>query len=539
MALICAGSQCVCSESQPGSSVVVSGSAQRPIVIVCPRDAELRQMGDYLRGFLVARGYAVEPDFPLAVAKNHSGPQWILGTLATYPSLGTDVAAPRFAANARDEAYLLDVRAGNQGPMVVLVGKSAAGLRSAVARLVSTVANDGRKLTMAARREVNDPFVRFRQIIMGNAGRRQCPEGSPFKDIDFDTWPVEKTRAYPELYWQFGFNSLQASENRGYGSISGKELERTQNGAIALMKGSRDYHMLVSFDAWSDCLFNEGEAYCWNDPKEHQVMIDYIAEMGRRYGPYVDHVNIHTGDPGGCARNGCDPSYKTPQQITAEYYRVFRHYNPRVMAATSTWGNSRFWLHSPRPVNTANYREYFALNDPRFGVAIADGAKFLNETFMPKEIGIALHQSYNDDQADMLIQAGRPVDVWAWYIGDMEMNNNLYIAMHRVDEDYSRMPDSARDKIRINSVEINFHGWPQIINQYLCRSEDVEPQARSHGNRARVLCGRVRSAERGCGDGAVSGLREWGYPQHSAAFGLRNRGIQREARIGPREVEDD
>jgi len=117
--------------------------------------------------------------------------------------------------------------------------------------------------------------------------------------------------------------------------------------------------MLVSFSTWGDCPYDEGATYCWNDPKERAGLMQYIEEMGRIYGPYADHVNVHIGDPGGCTRNGCDPSYETPQQIT-----------------------------------------------------------------------------------------------------------NAYIAMHRVQDAYSKLPDSARDKIRINSCEITFHGWPQIINQY-------------------------------------------------------------------------
>jgi len=433
-------------------------------------------MGEYLRRFLTERGYAVKRGFETVVRKGYAGPQWVLATKSTYPSLRTGQKLPGFPDKARDEAYILNVRAMDGGVAVFLVGKTEAGLRAAVARLVCRVANDGKELTINAGCEVNDPFVRIRAVIMGNAGRRQCPEGSPFKDIDFESWPIEKILAYPDLFRQFGFNCVQVAENGGYGSLKGAILERTQKAVVAMAKGAKNHHMLVSFDVWGDCPFNEGETYCWNDPAQHKAMIEYMEEMGRRYGPYVDHYNVHIGDPGGCTRNGCDPSYKTPQQINAEYLRIFRKYNPKVMGAMSTWSNSAFWLHSPRPVSLANYREYFAVPNPKFGVPLPDGAKFLDETFMPRQIGIAQQQLYNDDQATMLVEAGRPVDIWAWYVGDMEMINNLYIAMHRVDEAYSTMPDSARDKIRLNTVEITFHGWPQIINQYCAAQKMWNPR---------------------------------------------------------------
>jgi len=446
--------------------VVVSGSAKAPIVIVCPGSARLREMGDYLRKFATQRGYAVKPGFQTALAKSYAGPQWVLATKSTYASLRTGRKLPAFAANTRDEAYILNARAGNGGPVVLLVGKTEAGLRSAVSRLICKLGNDGKKLTIEPGCEISDPFVKFRGIIMGNAGRRQCPEGSPFKDIDFECWPIEKILAYPDLFRQFGFNCVQVAENGGYGSLKGAELERTQNAVVAMAKGAKNHRMMVSFDVWGDCPFNEGETYSWNDPVQHKAMVEYMEEMGRRYGPYIDHYNVHIGDPGGCTRDGCDPTYKTPQQINAEYLRIFRKYNPKVMGAMSTWCNSAFWLHSPRPVSLANYREYFTVSNPKFNVPMPDGAKFLDETFMPKEIGIAQQQLYNDDQAAMLVEAGRPVDIWAWYIGDMEMINNLYIAQHRVEEAYANMPDAARDRIRLSTVEITFHGWPQIINQY-------------------------------------------------------------------------
>jgi len=462
--------------SSRAEPITISGTARRPVVIVCSQQAQTRKMGEYLRAFLKDRGYAVRPGFAAAVNRDYAGPQWVLATARTYPSLQTGVALPQFPANSRDEAYILNAHAGRSAALVLLTGKTEAGLRAAVARLICIIANDGRRLTTESRCEVSDPFVKFRGVIMGNAGRRQCPEGSPFKDIDFETWSTDRIRAYPDLFWQFGFNCIQIAENRGYGSISGARLKQAQEALVALARSTRARGMMVSFDAWGDCPYVEGQSFCWNDPAEHEKLVAYIEEMGRIYGPVVDHFNIHIGDPGGCTRNGCDPSYKTSQQITAEYLRVFRKYNPKVMAAMSTWSNAPFWSHSPQPVDLSNYREYFAVREPKFGVPIPDGAEFLDETFTPSVVGIALHQSYNDAQATVLSNAGRPVDIWAWYIGDMEMVNNLYIAMTRVDEAYSKMPDSARDKLRLSTVEIAYHGWPQIINQYCAARKMWNPR---------------------------------------------------------------
>lgn len=451
--------------------LTISGSAREPVTLVCPEGPLFREMGTYLRNFLTDRGHAVRPGFAKTAGP---GTQWVLATQSTLPFLRTRMAFTPFVAGARDEAHLLEARATGTGTRVLLVGKGEAGLRAAVARLVARVANDGHSLKLDARREVNDPFVGTREIILGNAGRRQCPEGSPFKDIDLETWPREKLQAYPELYWQFGFNCVQVAENGGYGSLTGPLLERLQKATLALAEGARKRGMRVSLFLWGDCPFVEDEVYCWNDPRQRAALQDHMEAMGRRYGASIDHYNVHIGDPGGCTLNGCD-AYRTPQEITAAYLKVFRQYNPKVLGSLSTWANSAFWLHSPQAVDLANYREYFALKNPAFGAPLPGGATFLDAAFMPREIGIALHQTYNDDQAARLAKAGRPVDVWAWYTGDMEMNDNLYLAMHRVDEAYRGMPESARTRLRINSVEITFHGWPQIINAYCAAQKMLNP----------------------------------------------------------------
>lgn len=66
-------------------------------------------MGDYLRGFLIDKGYAVKHGFLQVAAKNCGGSQWILATQSIYKSVDTDVVLPKFVKNARDEAYILKV----------------------------------------------------------------------------------------------------------------------------------------------------------------------------------------------------------------------------------------------------------------------------------------------------------------------------------------------------------------------------------------------------------------------------------------------
>jgi len=267
-------------------------------------------------------------------------------------------------------------------------------------------------------------------VNVGDSPRRQTPYGSPFKDAGPEVWSAEKLLAYPELYRQFGFSGIQIGECRGYGTLVGEELEKAQRGAVLLAQGAKKSGMMVSWFVWGDALFDEFEVICWNDPEEHKVIEDFHKEQADRYGEYVDHVNVHISDPGGCTRNGCDP-YKTRQELANYIVGEFRRINPDVEGNLSTWANGAFWLHAPEPVGLKNYFSVF-LPPPdqiKFAKPIPDGAKFLDETFMPKDMGIALNRFYQADQAKLVVESGRPLDVWGWYISDHEMRNNMAFNM--------------------------------------------------------------------------------------------------------------
>jgi hypothetical protein len=236
--------------------------------------------------------------------------------------------------------------------------------------------------------------------------------------------------------------------------------------------------MYVSLFQWGDCLYKEGATHSWNDSAEHQTMLAFMKDLADGYGKYVDHVNVHFGDPGGCLRDGCD-SYKTPQQVTAAYYDAFRKINPKVECSLSTWAWGDFWSYCPHPVDLSNYNPYFPnmAMAKTFNRPIPGGGGFLDTAFMPLNIGMALHRTYNRDQARAVLAAGRPVDVWTWYVGDNEMLNSYWLNMKGVDDILKSLPEEAGQELRSYSFELNFHGWPEIINTYIGGRELWNPRA--------------------------------------------------------------
>lgn len=482
--------------------VQLTGTADHPLRIIYPELIELAEMAGYLRHFLAERKVVALAEPLRQIAPNYPGAQIVLATESTYADVMRGGTPPAFDRTCRDEAYVLDVCGDSGNPVVSLIGKACAGVRAAVARLTCIVRNDGVSLRVARGQEAADPFIPLRLLMLGNAARRQAPFGSPFKDIDYETWTPERISAYPELFWQFGFNGVQVGEYRGYGvgmyhdPWGDAELARIRASILTFFTAARKRGLFTSLFQWGDCLFVEGASHSWNDPEEHQVIRRFIEDIVDAYGTVIDHFVIHVGDPGGCTRDGCD-HYKTPQQITAAYLEAFRRVNPKVQASCSTWANPHFWFHSPRPLDMWNYYRSLADNiagskqycteadrseyTPLFGVQegvpaygqvtyglpVPDGAGFLDAAFMPPDVGIALNRVYNEDQAALVAASGRPVDIWGWYLGDMEMCNTYWFTMQSLEKMLGAYPDQARDQVRSHTLELTFHGWPQVINSYI------------------------------------------------------------------------
>ncbi len=450
------------------ATAVLTGTSEHPARIICGTSPEALQMGRYIASFLGARRCPAKLVTGGTLNTNTTVTQIVLATPEYLKSLAPSVKMPGFTAKSRDEAYVLDVKTGKQGSTILLIGKSITGVRAATARFVCKIANDGRQLTMPVGREQADPFIKLRVTNPGNPSRRQTPFTSPFKSTDIETWPLSKIRAYPEMFWQFGFNGLQLGECRGYSSVPDSDIVRIRTAQQTMYKGARDYHMYTSMFMWGDALFDEFETFSWNNPTERKVMRLFQKDLAMDYGPLVDHIIVHVGDPGGCSRDGCD-LYKTPQEITASALAEFRKVNPKIVATLSTWANSYFWRKSPKRIDMSNYAPMFPgmASQTEYNEPVPGGAKFMDASYMPKDVGIAMNRDYNEQQADMICANGRPADIWSWYIGDNEMINTYWFAMKHTDAMISKMPDKARDQINMETHDLCWHGWPQVITAYV------------------------------------------------------------------------
>ena len=473
LSLVCA----VAAWPAHGEELRVTGSPEHPVQIRVdlPHPA-LLDVGARLRSFLDVRGYDVVPRVgTLSEPLDPSAPVWIL-ILTESLDDGKLAESVNAGGSAEREGFHLTAGLRASAPYVFIRGRTALGIRAGAARLMARVRNrPGRGLFLDAGGESGAPFFGLRIANVSQTAFRQCPEGSPFKSTtDFLTWDRARLAAYPELFWQFGFNGLEVSEARGYGPCETEgDVARTRRVLHVLMDAARRLGLNVTFNQWGQSLFREGENLCWRDPKERGVMESVFRRLAYDYAERTDRLIVHVGDPGGCARNGCD-GYREPQEIAAYAVGAFRRLHPGVRGVLSAWSAMPLWSPSLRPLDMSNYE--LAARHAAFGRALPEGVKWMDATYMPADFGVALHKWHNADQAAALRGAGRPVDIWGWYLADQEMLDDLWLCMRILDRKFSALPDAASAEVRSFSIEHCFHGWPQIINLYVAGQKMWNPR---------------------------------------------------------------
>lgn len=431
--------------------------------MMCARSSHplVRRIAEWLEGFLDKRGLSART---IASVPQDRSSLWVLETKSEHPiadELGIDTS---FLDRARPESYVLSVQRVGRRPVVAVIGRDAQGVRAGVARLVALLRDVDGDLYAAPVREENEPFLRVRRFGIDPTGR--LAQNGPYADTLWENWTDQRLRTYAEQIWLMGFNAVELAEVRGYcGAFTDDDLARKITPKIrTLMAAAREQGLMVYQHIWAQSLTVEGKNLCWNDPKEREIMKQEYGRLARTYGDLVDRMIVHVSDPGGCNRNGCD-GYRTPQELAVQLLAAYRQVNPKVEAVLSTWANPGFWRGAPPDT-------------------------LLGETYMPREIGIALHRWYDRDQARMVVESRRPLEIWSWYLGDFEMACDMTLNMTMIDRYYSALPERVSREVRAINSEVCFHALPSIINAYVAAQKMWNPR-RSLAEIEREFCAAV------------------------------------------------
>ena len=393
------------------------------------KDAAAQRAVERWRAFLTVRGWAVKVAPPSA--KPDLPPA---GAVMAFESADTAPIAKQVEAElggldgARPDAYLLLATNWNGRPLILAVGKTSAGTDCAAARLLGKVGCWDGKATIAPCEELAKPFFNVREMML-------CPRNN------YERWKPERLAAYPEFLKACGFNSVQIAEILTYW---GHNLKRSVVAPAirTVAKSAHEQGMLVSQFVWGCELQSGGD--------------DFLKLQATNYADVVDHLVTHWGDPG----NG---NYANSQQITTKLLEEYRKINPKTRATVSTWVMHRFWRGNPQ------------------------AKSFLDETFSPKAIGIALHRWWDDRGkwgkkgnenirwAEKVLKASRRLGIWGWYLGDYEMGGKEHLRTRILNKYFDSLPDSVSTNVDWVSIEKVNHGDLARINQYVAGQKMWNP----------------------------------------------------------------
>ncbi|MDM8339112.1 hypothetical protein [Mediterranea massiliensis] len=325
--------------------------------------------------------------------------------------------------NSRDESHIIYVDTWKKNPLVLIVGKTDIGVELGAWRLLSKVGVWNNSVSISSGIEVNKPFFNVREMHINNRP-------------DYLSWDYKRFSEYPRYLKACGFNSVQLMECLSYWGYGNKKWSREEVASIfrTVAASAHEEGMFVSQFVWGEELLNDSSL---------------ISVSARTYGKLVDHLVTHWGDPG-------PGGYGITQTTTMDMLKAYRQYNPNCRATVSTWYNHSFW------------NEEQAKNE---------GAKqMLDETFSPKEIGIALHRWWDDQgtsegknpaRGELVLKSGRRLGIWGWYLCDYEMTPGEHLKTRVLDKYFSSLPSDVSDKVDWLSVEKCFHGGESRINQYV------------------------------------------------------------------------
>lgn len=441
-----------CASAEPDAMVPIASHDGQPAqIVISTTDPLMQRTAEWCINYLGVRRYAVSSQVAHALPAGTNA-LWIFETEDHHPAADALGLSTDFLKTARADAYILAVITVKERPIVLIVGRNTLGVRSGLARLIALGSEKEQQFLVPGQTLEMTPFIPIRRLHVCVTGRIAQDGERRWADTLWTNWSDDRIRTLAEELWLMGFNSIEVPEIRGYrGIYTDDQLKNEITPKLRVfMQALKDNGLQVSQFIWGQSLFEEGRNYCWNDPTEREGMLKEYDRLAKTYGDRVDHVVVHVGDPGGCNRNGCD-AYKTTQAIATALLEAYRKVNPNVTVTLSTWANKGFF----------------------------NGAKdepFLDTKYSPQEIAIALHRWYEPDQARRVRDAGREVDIWGWYLSDYELALDWTLFMRRLDKYYTALPDQASEDIRALSTEINFLGWPQMINAYVTAQKMWSPK---------------------------------------------------------------
>lgn len=328
---------------------------------------------------------------------------------------------------------------------LVILGQTDKGVKQGIYSVLRHLrVSDGRLLVDQPTAQ-SSPFIKLRVSHVGGAMSQpfdrttgaRLPKALPptTQQLDWnhiDRWGPERVGDYADLLDFLGYNGIEeppafyAPESADAQSPARRKILRDHvvaNGMISIAKIDG-----TLFDQ------NERAIPYGNDTKARYDA--YYRAMAESAAPYNDIVLTHWVDAGGWKSSDDHPcTIELLQDLHMRIDAEFKRVNPKIRSVLSLWN-----LANP------NYQRWLGYK----GVET-----ILSSGKIPADVGIALHKTYNANDAKKILAAGHPVSVWGWYLADQELVYTMHVHTHLLGDYFHKLPDDARDAIDFHVLDNN------------------------------------------------------------------------------------
>lgn len=309
----------------------------------------------------------------------------------------------------------------------------------------------------------NRPFIKYRECTLSDPWGlyhiRPRLKDEHRQRYCIERWPLAQLEAYVDMLNAFGYNSIQIHdlwENYKMGKLADPQTWRKK--VLHVFKYARQLGMRTTLFVWGNSPYDyrDGRHYRnanWYDPKQREILERYHDYQAAEYAPHIDHVLTHWGDPGGCLEG--PNTIETAQEIHNAIVGKFKAKNQKVEDSFSLWA-----------LNSDDYGKWKGYKDE---------TTILDSGILPQETMLALGARYHDRAAKAIVNAGRKVGVWIWYLADHEIRPSLHVHHRRIGQYFNNLPSGAGDLLEWHSMESNSHTL-NVWNLYVAAQLMINPK---------------------------------------------------------------
>lgn len=413
-------------------------------------------------------------DMPAALMK--SGPKIILCTKETARLHGIKLPDGEIQY---DGFHLVSTSDKQGAPVIYCLGNNVKGIKYAVYRLIHELSYHQSTLSLIHPIALTiNPFFENRLARQSLSWKLGDTEADT--KFFFDQWSETKVVAMAHLFDFFGFNGVETSLGDAPGHDVTKETRRR---IVKLFDEERRIGGKAVVFIWGAAYVEKDKYYvvCLNTREDQEKMLQNYKIQAKAFGSHVDAFVSHWADPGG--KYTCDCTIRIPQLYHVELMKSMQEYNPKIESFFSLWGLTVPTIQNERTDN-ASWNWHWITK------GIED---VLDADILPSNVGIWVGDpfGFKPDYCRTIINKGRTLGIWTWYLADNEIRQGLHVHWKKVSEYFRNLSAEEYVKyIKWYQLESNQQGNWNSINMAVGGAMMIDPRGDAE-QYAREFCASI------------------------------------------------